>query len=65
MVFSGNLTNLMTRSIIPVDLNAIVCWNAQLLAEFHDLLGNPAQAENYRIIANDWMEAIDKVQLPL
>ncbi|XP_077288553.1 trehalase-like isoform X2 [Arctopsyche grandis] len=57
----GNLTNLMTRSIIPVDLNSLICWNAQLLSEFHSMLGNTEKANQFREIANEWVEAIDKI----
>lgn len=57
----GNLTNLMTRSIIPVDLNALICWNAQLLGEFYTMLGDSVKAKEYKDITIEWMEAIDKV----
>nr|XP_026492892.1 trehalase-like isoform X2 [Vanessa tameamea] len=57
----GNLTNLKTRSIIPVDLNAILCWNAQLMAEFHEKLKNFDKAQYYRDIHARLMEAIEKV----
>ncbi|GBP36063.1 Trehalase [Eumeta japonica] len=57
----GNLTNLKTRSIIPVDLNAIMCWNAQLMTEFHERLGNNEKASYYRDIHTRMLEAIDKV----
>ncbi|CAD0206292.1 unnamed protein product [Chrysodeixis includens] len=57
----GNLTNLKTRSIIPVDLNAIMCWNAQLLRDFHTRLGNIDKAEYYRNVHARFMEAIEKV----
>ncbi|XP_052753073.1 trehalase-like isoform X1 [Galleria mellonella] len=57
----GNLTNLKTRSIVPVDLNSIMCWNAKLLQEFHSRVGNVAKAEYYREIHAKYMEAIDKV----
>ncbi|XP_047540830.1 trehalase-like isoform X1 [Vanessa atalanta] len=57
----GNLTNLKTRSIIPVDLNAILCWNAQLMAEFHEKLKNFDKAQYYRDMHARLMEAIEKV----
>ncbi|XP_063835084.1 trehalase isoform X2 [Ostrinia nubilalis] len=57
----GNLTNLKTRSIVPVDLNAIMCGNAQLMAEFHEKLENFAMAGYYRMIHGQYMEAIEKV----
>ncbi|CAB3258666.1 unnamed protein product [Arctia plantaginis] len=57
----GNLTNLKTRSIVPVDLNAIMCWNARLLRDFHTRLGNIDKAEYYRNMHARFMEAIDQV----
>ena len=59
--FAGNLTNLKTRSIIPVDLNAIMCWNAKLLAEFHEELHNVEKAHFYREVHARLMDAIEKV----
>ncbi|XP_041983501.1 trehalase-like isoform X2 [Aricia agestis] len=57
----GNLTNLKTRSIIPVDLNAFMCWNAQLMTEFHTRLNNDAKASYYRNVHAQLMEAIEDV----
>ncbi|XP_018322661.1 trehalase isoform X2 [Agrilus planipennis] len=57
----GNLTNLNTRSIVPVDLNAMIYWNAVLLAEFHEILGNKDKASNYTDIAEEWLEAVTAV----
>ncbi|CAH2099262.1 unnamed protein product [Euphydryas editha] len=57
----GNLTNLKTRSIIPVDLNAIMSWNAQLMTEFHEKLLNFEKAQYYREVHARIMEAIEKV----
>ncbi|KAM3959901.1 LOW QUALITY PROTEIN: trehalase-2 [Aphomia sociella] len=57
----GNLTNLKTRSIVPVDLNSIMCWNAQLLKDFHTRLGNVGKANYYREVHAKYMEAIEKV----
>ncbi|KAG5889183.1 hypothetical protein JTB14_033660 [Gonioctena quinquepunctata] len=57
----GNLTNVKTRQIVPVDLNAFLYWNAALLAEFHGLLGNHEEAAKYSNIAADWMRAVEAV----
>ncbi|KAL4712563.1 hypothetical protein ACJJTC_007579 [Scirpophaga incertulas] len=57
----GNLTNLKTRSIVPVDLNAIMCWNAQLMSEFYMLLDNHPKAIYYNMMHARYMEAIEKV----
>lgn len=57
----GNLTNLKTRSIIPVDLNALVYWNAKLLSEFYRELNIPDKALKYENIGNKWIEAVTAV----
>lgn len=36
----GQLIDIKARSIVPVDLNAIIYFNAKTLAEFHTKLGN-------------------------
>lgn len=57
----GNLTNLKTRFLVPVDLNAIIYWDAQLLSEFNQLLGNEDKALRYQKIAQEWLEAVEAV----
>ncbi|CAH2987245.1 unnamed protein product [Chilo suppressalis] len=57
----GNLTNLKTRSIVPVDLNAIMCWNAQIMTEFYTILGDRNRADNYRMIHERYMHNIEKL----
>lgn len=57
----GNLTNLNTRSIIPVDLNAIMYGNAIILAQFNQLLNNASKVEYYQRIAQQWLEAVENV----
>nr|AOT82130.1 membrane-bound trehalase 2 [Harmonia axyridis] len=58
---AGNLTNIMTRSIIPVDLNAIMYWNAKLLGDYNKILGDSDKAEYYYHISKEWMEAVTAV----
>ncbi|BES96787.1 alpha,alpha-trehalase [Nesidiocoris tenuis] len=57
----GNLTNIKIKSIIPVDLNAMIYWNADLLSKFYKKLGNMEKAQEYGLIAGQWMEAVEKV----
>lgn len=57
----GNLTNMKVRSIIPVDLNAIIFWNAQILSQFHKDLGNLETYEKYNDIARNWKDAVNNV----
>lgn len=39
----GTLKDLKTRSIIAVELNAIIHWNAKIIAEFYGYAGNDAK----------------------
>ncbi|XP_022174955.1 trehalase isoform X4 [Myzus persicae] len=57
----GNLTNLKTQSIIPVDLNALVYWNAKILSDFYRELNVSDKALKYENIANKWIEAVTAV----
>ncbi|XP_066997114.2 trehalase isoform X2 [Anabrus simplex] len=57
----GNITNMKIRSIIPVDLNAIIYWNAQILSEYFKMLGNIPKSTEYRGIAEQWLDAVTKV----
>ncbi|KAF7271780.1 hypothetical protein GWI33_015383 [Rhynchophorus ferrugineus] len=57
----GNLTNIKTRSIVPVDLNAMIYWNAVLLSEFNLMFDNKEKAERYNEIAEQWIEATTAV----
>lgn len=59
--FSGNLTNLKTSYIIPVDLNAIMYWNAKIMSEFFKELGNAEKEVKFAKIASDWLEAVNQV----
>ncbi|XP_076237500.1 trehalase isoform X2 [Calliopsis andreniformis] len=57
----GNLTNLKTRYIIPVDLNSIIYRNAQLLAKYNQRMGNETKAAYYRKRAEEWKRAVTAV----
>ncbi|XP_074098180.1 trehalase [Cotesia typhae] len=58
---TGNLSDISTRNIIPVDLNAFLQRNARLLSQFNQLLGNEVKARKYKDIASDFQNAIDDV----
>lgn len=60
-MITGNLTNLKTRFIIPVDLNALVYWNAKILSDFYRELNVSDKALKYENIANKWIEAVTAV----
>ncbi|XP_051726389.1 trehalase [Ctenopharyngodon idella] len=44
---NGTLSDTQTSSILPADLNAIMCRNERLLASFHRILGNEEKAAEY------------------
>ncbi|XP_011348152.2 trehalase isoform X2 [Ooceraea biroi] len=57
----GNLTNLKTRSIIPVDLNTIIYRNAVLLAKYNRQMGNQTKSAYYDGIAEKWKVGVEMV----
>ncbi|XP_015117451.1 trehalase [Diachasma alloeum] len=57
----GNLSDISTRNIIPVDLNAFLQRNARLLGEFHRIQGNTRRAKFYEDIAATYQRGIDHV----
>lgn len=57
----GDLRNLKTRSIVPVDLNAILYWNAKIIAEFYRHSNNVEKSEYFETEASKLLEAINKV----
>lgn len=52
----GLLYDIHTRSIVPVELNAILYKNAKILAEFHNKLGNTNIASKYEFKAKQIYE---------
>lgn len=57
----GDLTNLKCRSIIPVELNAILYWNAKIISEFSLLNGNAEKSALYEAKAQDIAQAVEAV----
>ncbi|XP_014607616.1 PREDICTED: trehalase isoform X2 [Polistes canadensis] len=57
----GNLSNLKTRYIIPVDLNAILYRNAVLLSKYSQRMGNATKEAYYSTIADEWKKAVTAV----
>uniref|UniRef100_A0A2A4JN84 Trehalase n=1 Tax=Heliothis virescens TaxID=7102 RepID=A0A2A4JN84_HELVI len=58
---NGTLTDLHTRYLIPVDLNAIFAGAAQHVSNFHALLKNPQKATRYGQLAQTWRDNIQAV----
>lgn len=57
----GNLTDLKCRSIIPVELNAMLYWNAKIISEFFILKGDLVKARQYEEYAQNFAQAIEAV----
>jgi len=60
-MIAGKLKNSKTRSIVPVDLNSLVYWNAKLLSDFYRKINNTIKASEYEIISLQWKEAVAEV----
>ncbi|XP_058835761.1 trehalase-like [Topomyia yanbarensis] len=58
---AGDLTNLKCRSIIPVELNTILFWNALIISEFYSMKNDLQKANRYEAKADDIRKAIDAV----
>ncbi|XP_020280302.1 trehalase-like [Pseudomyrmex gracilis] len=58
---SLSLLNVSTSDIIPVELNAILQQNSEILANFHAILGNKEKVRRYIKIAQEYQAAIDNV----
>ncbi|XP_011308435.1 trehalase-like [Fopius arisanus] len=57
----GNLSDISTRNIVPVDLNAFLQRNARILADFHRMEGNSPRVKFYEDIARTYQRGIDHV----
>lgn len=55
---NGTLRDLKTRSIIPVELNAILYWNAKIIAEFYGYAGNTTKQQEYLKFADEFLKVI-------
>uniref|UniRef100_A0A7I4YT85 Trehalase n=1 Tax=Haemonchus contortus TaxID=6289 RepID=A0A7I4YT85_HAECO len=50
-----------TTSILPVDLNAFICWNYELLEYFFERIGNQVKSEFYREVRAKFRNTVHKV----
>ncbi|XP_035793158.1 trehalase-like isoform X1 [Anopheles albimanus] len=55
---AGNLTDLKCRSIVAVELNAILYWNALIIAEFYGLRNDIQSADKKR----EYLEKADELK---
>ncbi|GLG99252.1 Trehalase, partial [Gryllus bimaculatus] len=60
-VNKGDLSNTKTRFIVPVELNAVIYWNASILSRLAKEMGLRKKASKYSDIAKEWLLAVDKV----
>jgi len=58
---AGNLSNIDTPHIIPVDLNAFLEYNARILSKFYAALGNATKASHYKLRAQKLLQAMDAI----
>jgi alpha,alpha-trehalase len=62
---TGSLRNLKTRSVIAVELNAILHWNAKIIAEFYGYAGNSEKQKEFEGKAQEILvvSALSRIQL--
>ncbi|KAI5098334.1 trehalase, partial [Silurus meridionalis] len=58
---SGVFKDTKTSSIVPVELNALICRNERVLATFHRILGNEKMALAYDSAVASRLKAIESV----
>lgn len=59
----GNLSDIQTSNIVPVDLNSFLHVNALTLSAWFSQMGNEAKANKYKNIANQFLQNIQEVSL--
>lgn len=57
----GNLSDISTPQIVPVDLNSFLHSNAEILSEWFNKLGDPVKAKLYKTRAEALLDAISMV----
>ncbi|XP_069690503.1 trehalase-like [Periplaneta americana] len=57
----GNLTNIETENIIPVDLNSFLYWNAALLSKFYNSIYDFNKTKYYHDLAEQFKAAVAAV----
>lgn len=53
---NGTLENTKIRHIIPVELNAILHWNAKIIAEFYGYAGNDTKRDEFLTLSKQFMD---------
>ncbi|XKL66018.1 hypothetical protein PGB90_009438 [Kerria lacca] len=57
----GNLTNIKTSYIVPVDLNAFLFWDAQIISNFYKELNHAPKAMHYENVSSEWLLAVEQI----
>jgi alpha,alpha-trehalase len=57
----GDLLDIETENIIPVELNSLLYWDAFLLAKFYNKLGDLEKSQYYQDVAEQWKAAVTAV----
>ncbi|KAK9502441.1 hypothetical protein O3M35_011220 [Rhynocoris fuscipes] len=57
----GNISNIETQNIIPVDLNALLHKNFVLLSKWYEMFGNVIKSRKYKLLADELLLAIEKI----
>ncbi|XP_069470509.1 trehalase [Ambystoma mexicanum] len=60
-VQTTTLMNTRTSTIVPVDLNAVLCRTERLLADFHGKLGNTEKVLEFRKLLDRRLEAVHAI----
>lgn len=48
-------------SIVPVDLNSLLCMNARTLSNFYGRIGNTTKRQHYDELANEMNDTMSKI----
>lgn len=57
----GTMMDVNVTSIVPVDLNSLLCVNARTLSNFYDRLGNYHKQKEYARLADEKNETMSKI----
>uniref|UniRef100_A0A8R1I9V1 Trehalase n=1 Tax=Caenorhabditis japonica TaxID=281687 RepID=A0A8R1I9V1_CAEJA len=57
----GNLSSIETTNIVPVDLNAFLCYNMNIMQFFYQLTGNPIKHMEWSTRLRNFRDAFTKV----
>lgn len=60
-MFTGELPDVQTPNIVPVDLNSILCINALTLSKWFTQMGSHVKAEKYHKIHVQFLNNIENV----